>query len=169
MLLCGSFQNKVIRLINLLRFDEKLLSRAKTSVGELPEKAESSLSSHDDLEGEEELPTEAILEEDDDTLQDIADINNEDEAEAESVKRRDWKRVRVRKIYERSKQYIFVAATLPVNGKKTAGAILKYMFPDAQWVSGNYLHCHNPRYIISLLVLLTHYLCDANFFFMLIS
>lgn len=29
--------------------------------------------------------------------------------------------------------------------KKTAGAMLKRMFPDANWISGTYLHCHNPR------------------------
>lgn len=156
MLLCGSFQNKVIRLINLLRFDEKLLSRAKESAGGLPEKPESSLSSHDALEGEEELPTEATSEEDEETHQDIVDTNNE----AESVKQRDWRRVR--KVYERSKQYIFVAATLPVNGKKTAGAILKHMFPDAKWVSGNYLHCHNPRCFNFSHV--THYQSDIFFF-----
>lgn len=154
MLLCGSFQNKVIRLINLLRFDEKLLSRSKVSVAELPMELESSLSSHDALEVEEELPTEATSEDvdddddNDDDDDDIANINNE----ALSVKRRD--RRRVRKNYKRSKQYVFVAATLPKNGKKTAGAILKHMFPDAEWVSGNYLHCHNPRcFLFSLLVL----------------
>lgn len=136
MLLCGSFQNKVIRLINLLRFDEKLLSQSKKSVAELPMREESSLSSEDAFEGEEELQTEAMSEEDDDYKD---DINNE----AESVKQRGWRRVK--RTYERSKQYIFVAATLPVNGKKTAGGILKYMFPDAEWVCGNYLHCHNPR------------------------
>ncbi|XP_015957019.1 DEAD-box ATP-dependent RNA helicase 22 isoform X1 [Arachis duranensis] len=139
MLLCGSFQNKVIRLLNLLRFDEKLLSRAKESTGDLPEKPESSLSADDALEDEEEHPPEAMSEEDDDTHEDIVDTNNE----AKSVKQKDWRRVR--KTYKRSKQYIFVAATLPVNGKKTAGAMLKHMFPDATWVSGNYLHCHNPR------------------------
>ncbi|MED6155649.1 DEAD-box ATP-dependent RNA helicase 22 [Stylosanthes scabra] len=139
MLLCGSFQNKVIRLLNLLRFDEKLLSRAKISAGDLSEKPESSVSADDALEDGEELPPEAMSEEDDDTQDDIVDTNKE----ANSVKQRDWKRVR--KTYKRSKQYIFVAATLPVNGKKTAGAMLKHMFPDATWVSGNYLHCHNPR------------------------
>jgi len=106
-------------------------------------KPESSLSSEDAFEeGEDELQIEATLEEDDtDKEDDIVDINNEDT----SVKQRDWRRVR--KTYERSKQYVFVAATLPVNGKKTAGGILKYMFPDAEWVCGNYLHCHNPRFI----------------------
>lgn len=141
MLLCGSFQNKVIRLINLLRFDEKLLSRSKKSVAELPMREES-LSSEDAFEGDEELQTEAMSEEDDNDEDDIVDIN----IEAESVKQRGWRRVK--KTYERSKQYVFVAATLPVNGKKTAGGILKYMFPDAEWVCGNYLHCHNPRFII---------------------
>ncbi|MCI21062.1 DEAD-box ATP-dependent RNA helicase 22-like, partial [Trifolium medium] len=99
-----------------------------------------SSSSDDALEGEEEFSIEAISdEEEDDNSEDIANINNE----AESIKKRsDWRRVR--KHFERSKQYVFVAATLPVNGKKTAGALLKHMFPNAEWVSGNYLHCHNP-------------------------
>ncbi|XP_073014717.1 DEAD-box ATP-dependent RNA helicase 22-like isoform X2 [Primulina eburnea] len=57
--------------------------------------------------------------------------------------KQDWRRVR--KLYDRSKQYIFVAATLPLNGKKTAGGILKRMFPDASWLSGSYLHRQNPR------------------------
>lgn len=150
MLLCGSFQNKVIRLINLLRFDEKVLSRSKKSVAEFSTKDESSLSSEAAFEGEEELQTEATLEEDDtDKEDDIVDINNEDT----SVKQRDWRRVR--KTYERSKQYVFVAATLPVNGKKTAGGILKHMFPDAEWICGNYLHCHNPRFFIFVLLSIT--------------
>ncbi|CAK8561623.1 unnamed protein product [Lathyrus sativus] len=143
MLLCGSFQNKVIRLIQLLCYDEKLLSQSKTPVTEFSMKLEkSSLPSDDalDLEGEDELPPEAISDEDDDK-EDIIIIN--DEAESLKKTRREWRRVR--KHYERSKQYVFVAATLPVNGKKTAGAILKHMFPDAEWVSGNYLHRHNPR------------------------
>jgi hypothetical protein len=152
MLLCGSFQNKVIRLINLLRYDEKVSSRSKSSVAELPISLESSLSSDDALEGEEEFSIEAISdEEEDDNSEDIANISNE----AESIKKRrsDWRRVR--KHFERSKQYVFVAATLPVNGKKTAGALLKHMFPEAEWVSGNYLHCHNPRcFVFPLLVLI---------------
>jgi hypothetical protein len=151
MLLCGSFQNKVIRLINLLRYDEKVSSRSKSSVAELPISLKSSLSSDDALEGEEEFSIEAISdEEEDDNSEDIANISNE----AESIKKRsDWRRVR--KHFERSKQYVFVAATLPVNGKKTAGALLKHMFPDAEWVSGNYLHCHNPRcFVFPLLVLI---------------
>ncbi|KAJ7953678.1 DEAD-box ATP-dependent RNA helicase [Quillaja saponaria] len=138
MLLCGSFQNKVIRLINLLRYDEKLLAKTKGSAAELPMELESGHSSHFPLEDEENLLTEPTSEIED-SFEHIVDVDNK----AGSIKRRDWRRVR--KIYERSKQYIFVAATLPVNGKKTAGALLKHMFPAANWVSGNYLHCHNPR------------------------
>ncbi|XP_058766827.1 DEAD-box ATP-dependent RNA helicase 22-like [Vicia villosa] len=142
MLLCGSFQNKVIRLIQLLRYDEKLLSRSQTPESELALKVEeSSLLSDDALEAEDEFPPEAISDEEDDDKEDLVIIN--DEAESVKKTRREWRRVR--KHYERSKQYVFVAATLPVNGKKTAGALLKHMFPDAVWVSGNYLHRHNPR------------------------
>lgn len=126
MLLVGSFQNKVIRLINLLRFDEKLLSRSKETPERLMELEDDPLSQL--------------------TLQDENEIDSDNiQEKTECVPGRvnDWRRVR--KSYKRSKQYIFVAATLPVNGKKTAGAVLRKMFPDASWVSGKYLHCHNPR------------------------
>lgn len=143
MLLCGSFQNQVIRLINLFRFDEKLLSRATKSVVEKLEDSisdsliDSVLQDGKDLQIDLHLPEEEGAE-DDTVLPDLTDG-----VDAECTKRKDWRRVR--KIYERSKQYIFVAATLPVNGKKTAGGVLKRMFPEASWVSGHYLHHHNPR------------------------
>ncbi|XP_062159856.1 DEAD-box ATP-dependent RNA helicase 22 isoform X1 [Alnus glutinosa] len=140
MLLCGGFQNKVIRLINMLRFDEKLLSRSKESVSELPMELESEHTSNFTLDNKEDLQTEIISEGEEDSG-DVDDLA--EDVEAGSNERKDWRRVR--KNYERSKQYIFVAATLPVNGKKTAGGVLKHMFPNANWVSGNYLHCHNPR------------------------
>lgn len=140
MLLCGGFQNKVIRLLNLLRFDEKLLSRSKESVSECPVELESEPSSHFTLDDKEDIQTD-IISEGEEISEDVVDLA--EDVEAGSNKRKDWRRVR--KNYKRSKQYIFVAATLPVNGKKTAGAVLKQMFPNAIWVSGNYLHCHNPR------------------------
>ncbi|KAJ6769350.1 DEAD-BOX ATP-DEPENDENT RNA HELICASE 22 [Salix koriyanagi] len=162
MLLCGGFQNQVIRLINMLRFDEKQLSRANKSAVEVPRGIGSDslarFSSEDEedqqesvLEEDEEDKQESVLEEDEEdqqesVLEEDEDFVTEDikeEIEAGSFGRKDWRRVR--KNYERSKQYIFVAATLPVNGKKTAGAMLKRMFPDANWISGTYLHCHNPR------------------------
>ncbi|KAB1207808.1 DEAD-box ATP-dependent RNA helicase 22 [Morella rubra] len=142
MLLCGGFQNKVIRLINMLRFDEKLLSQSKESVCESPMELELEPSSNFTSDSKEEVETEIILE----GKEVYGDVDIDDlaeDVEAASNKRTDWRRVR--KNYERSKQYIFVAATLPVNGKKTAGAVLKHMFPNASWVSGNYLHCHSPR------------------------
>nr|AKF43362.1 DEA(D/H)-box RNA helicase family protein [Monsonia emarginata] len=145
MLLCGSFQNQVIRLINLLRFDEKLLSRAKGFT------AEKGVDLNDDplLQTnslDEDVLTESYSEGEEDSEDDDAVNDLPEKVEAGSGKRKDrkewWK---ARKIYERSKQYVFVAATLPVNGKKTAGAVLKRMFPGANWVTGNYLHYHNPR------------------------
>ena len=38
------------------------------------------------------------------------------------------------------RQYIFAAATVMSNGKKTPGAMIKYGFPDASWVEGRRLH-----------------------------
>ncbi|KAH7515776.1 hypothetical protein FEM48_Zijuj10G0062200 [Ziziphus jujuba var. spinosa] len=60
MLLCGSFQNKVIRLINLLRFYEKQLSWSKGSVSELPLDLEIDTSWHLSLEDEEDLKAEVV-------------------------------------------------------------------------------------------------------------
>ncbi|XP_070671265.1 DEAD-box ATP-dependent RNA helicase 22-like isoform X2 [Malus domestica] len=136
MLLSGDYQNKVIRLIHMLRFDEKLLSRISEENLSEPN------SSH--FEDEDDLQTEDIFEEEGDSEGDSEEDGSvHEEVEAGRVKSSDWRRVR--KVYKRSKQYIFVAATLPANGKRTAGAVLKKMFPEADWVSGNYLHCHNPR------------------------
>ncbi|XP_022861443.1 DEAD-box ATP-dependent RNA helicase 22 isoform X3 [Olea europaea var. sylvestris] len=140
LLLCGSFQNQVIRLINMLRFDEKQLSRTRSA-----DSCEQDLNSDalkvTDTEDEDYPRTDSNAKEDEDTDENSNFENTE--TKSGFTNRKDWRRVR--KIYERSKQYIFVAATLPVNGKKTAGGVLKRMFPDANWVSGNYLHCHNPR------------------------
>ncbi|KAL3511243.1 hypothetical protein ACH5RR_030644 [Cinchona calisaya] len=141
MLLCGSFQNQVIRLINMLRFDEKQLSRMKGSENE--NTVALSDNDHTEPSREEDRGTQG-----DSTLENDEDSESDDtietlETEDQNVERKDWKRVR--KIYERSKQYIFVAATLPVNGKKTAGGILKRMYPEVTWVTGNYIHRHNPR------------------------
>ncbi|XP_060214384.1 DEAD-box ATP-dependent RNA helicase 22 [Lycium barbarum] len=137
MLLCGSFQNQVVRLIDMLRFDEKQLSRSKN--------LEAAMSSTSDLDEFRDLKADYGEDEDEDEDEDteVGEDSAHLEADTKGLKRRDWRRVR--KIYERSKQYIFVAATLPENGKRTAGGVLKRMFPDATWVSGNYLHQHSPR------------------------
>jgi hypothetical protein len=142
MLLCGSFENQVIRLIHMLRFDEKLLSRAKDSGKEASLTSDDEYHEDSDYEGA--------------GFSGVDDENEDNHVPDRPVKvennhvreRKDWRRVR--KIYSRSKQYVFVAATLPQSGKKTAGGVLKRMFPDAVWVSGNYLHRHNPRYVLCL-------------------
>lgn len=163
MLLCGSFQNQVLRLINMFRFDEKVLSRAKSSPADKPlmdvESAESSVMQIG-LEDNEDTQANFIPEDDEESDDDSEHSLEESQPDEHSLKesqpdkhsleesqpvmkKRDWKRAR--EIYERSKQYIFVAATLPENGKRTAGGELKRLFPDAAWVSGLYLHRHNPR------------------------
>lgn len=100
-----------------------------------------------DLENEDDAETEdgSISEEEEEDVEYLDDTEQipTDETETGPDTKKGWRRVR--KIYSRSKQYIFIAATLPVNGKKTAGGILKYMFPDAIWVSGNFLHRNSPR------------------------
>ncbi|KAL4574126.1 hypothetical protein LXL04_020951 [Taraxacum kok-saghyz] len=143
MLLCGSFQNQVIRLINMFRFDEKLLSRAKNASPEKPLdlEMESSMLFEVGVHDEDMEPSSISIHEGD---EDDGNGNSLKEAERQPfVRKRDWRRAR--EIYERSKQYIFVAATLPENGKRTAGGELKRLFPEATWVSGHYLHRHNPR------------------------
>ncbi|KAL1828766.1 DEAD-box ATP-dependent RNA helicase 22 [Daucus carota subsp. sativus] len=144
MLLCGSFQNQVIRLINMFRFDEKLLSREKSSEAERLLDSNSDFITQFEEEESENLNPDSILKEEEAEIVQVVQ-NKGEENEVGVVKRRDWRRVR--KTYERSKQYIFVAATLPENGKRTAGGVLKKMFPDASWVSGSYLHCHSPRLV----------------------
>ncbi|KAL5698152.1 hypothetical protein ACHQM5_029227 [Ranunculus cassubicifolius] len=141
MLLCGSFQNQVIRLINMFRFEEKVLSRMHNTV--VVNSSQSTNPPLEDLEAayDDDLQSEFLSDEDEDDDEDK--VVDSAKNEVEPRKPRDWKRVR--KVYDRSKQYIFVAATLPLNGKRTAGGVLKRMFPDAVWVNGNFLHCHNPR------------------------
>lgn len=143
MLLCGSFKNQVVRLINLLRFDEKQLSRECKASKDIPAELGSDSLAESNLVDEEDLQNEILDEEEEDSENDPEVESTNEGNEDKSVDKRDWRRIR--KSYERSKQYVFVAATLPVNGKKTAGGVLKKMFPDAVWVSGTYLHCHNPR------------------------
>ncbi|KAE8722660.1 DEAD-box ATP-dependent RNA helicase 22 [Hibiscus syriacus] len=115
MLLCRGFENHVVRLIHMLRFDEKLLSRLNKSGLDNPVESNSVSVSHFDLKGEEDIQNKFIsvaeeMSEDDVDAEDLTEENK-----TSPVKKKDWRRVR--KNYERSKQYIFVAATRPVNGK----------------------------------------------------
>lgn len=137
LLLCGSFQNQVIRLINMLRFDEKQLSRLlNENKGTEIDDARASMKSDVD----EDLEAVFVAEDAEETNGELVDGSG---PESGDRNRHDWRRVR--QVYDRSKQYIFVAATLPLNGKATAGGILKRMFPDANWVNGSYLHHQSPR------------------------
>ncbi|CAG7889058.1 unnamed protein product [Brassica rapa] len=149
MLLCGSFQNQIIRLINMLRFDEKQVSRLATSKFGKPLEIDAESSAQFDLENEDDADFEedgSISDEEEEEeleyLDDTTQIPTVKNGAGPDI-RKGWRRVR--KIYTRSKQYIFIAATLPVNGKKTAGGLLKHMFQDAVWVSGNFLHRNSPR------------------------
>lgn len=142
MLLCGSFENQVIRLIDMLRFDEKQLFWSKNSpVSSMEQDSDHFLDSASEF-GEEQQ-SEFASDGEECSEDDVNQESLPEKMDGSNPVRKDWRRIR--KHYDRSKQYIFVAATLPVNGKKTAGAVLKHKFPDASWVSGNYLHRHNPR------------------------
>ncbi|XP_020587585.1 DEAD-box ATP-dependent RNA helicase 22 [Phalaenopsis equestris] len=142
LLLCGSFQNQIIRIINMLRFEEKLVSQMRNPENHLSDDVSKRRETKFGSEDEEQLQlvSDQDVESENDIVNFEISMNNVNEVEAPI---KDWRRVR--KVYLRSKQYMFVAATLPVNGKKTAGGLLKRMFPDAIWVNGNFLHKHNPR------------------------
>ncbi|CAI0386464.1 unnamed protein product [Linum tenue] len=144
MLLCGSFQNQVIRLINMFRHDEKLLSWTGQPTADNASELDLESLPQDALEQDEEAQDDSSPADDEEieSLSEEEELEETNEADG-SVQKRGWRRVL--RPYDRSKQYIFVAATLPANGKRTAGAVLKRMFPEANWVSGSYLHRHNPR------------------------
>lgn len=153
MLLSGGFANQVTRLVDMFRFEEKQKSKATQSDKEGPsveaQQPWTDFQIQDGDEAEEEAD-EQIFEQDDEDWDDDGldqkdlgpEVNALQNGKARS-RREDW--LRSRKRYQRSKQYVFVAATLPENGKKTPGAVLRQKFPDASWVSGNFLHRHNPR------------------------
>ncbi|KAK8955906.1 DEAD-box ATP-dependent RNA helicase 22 [Platanthera guangdongensis] len=142
LLLCGSFQNQVIQLINMLRFDEKLLSRMQSAKNNVLKDGNQNPDIESGSKYEEQLqPSSDQDDADEDEMHNLKSLETNTSQVVAPVK--DWRRVR--EVYERSKQYIFIAATLPLNGKKTAGGVLKRMFSDAIWISGNYLHRHNPR------------------------
>ena len=144
MLLCGSFQNQIIRLIHMLRFDEKLLSRMAGAT----EEPKTDETHEPDVESDTGVSEADVNYEDETENEELLEASTVEEENSNGTRaRKDWRRVR--EIYKRSKQYVFVAATLPQSGKKTAGGVLKRMFPDATWVSGARLHRHNPRYVLS--------------------
>lgn len=155
MLFSGGFEIQVTRLLHLFRLEEKQAS--KTGLGEATSQSGQGETVFQILELQpwtDFQATEVDLEGDsiaEDTEASIWMENQDEECDSplqevdllKTEQNQDWQRSR--KHYQRSKQYIFVAATLPESGKKTPGAILKRFFPDAEWVNGVLLHCHNPR------------------------
>ena len=148
MLLSGGFENQVMRLIHMFRLKEK-----QAAISAASDSTSDSVDFRPWTEFEcSEIITEATSddpEDNDDGLDEGYESNELDEGEEsmkpEDKRRKDWQRSR--KLYTRSKQYIFAAATLPDSGRKTPGAILKKLIPEAKWVNGNFLHRRNPRSI----------------------
>ncbi|CAI5527744.1 unnamed protein product [Closterium sp. Naga37s-1] len=69
-------------------------------------------------------------------------VSVRESAREEGSRRAKWGRRR--REYARSKQYVWVAATMPVGTKRSVGEVLAKQFPAAVWVSGGLLHRHNP-------------------------
>lgn len=150
MLLSGGFENQVMRLLNMFRLEEKQLSKSQSGRSTIErvdfrpwtdfEPTEPTAEDVHDAEDKEENPDSHDEDEEADSSDDEAD----GKLNIKQSKHKDW--MRSRKVYTRSKQYIFAAATLPENGKKTPGAVLKRILPDATYVNGLFLHRQNPKY-----------------------
>lgn len=159
MLLGGGFVRDVGRLIDLFRLEEKRISKLRELEAS---QEETKVELREDefrrvwTEGENELESEdeggAGDEREDEEIHDNSGnsllfqqraVENAPSSNNASMQRRaDW--LRSKKQYKRSKQYIFVAATLPQAGKSSPAAVLKQKFPSMAWVNGNLLHRHNP-------------------------
>lgn len=150
MLLGGGFVRQVGRLIDLFRLEEKRLFRSLQMASAESVKLESGLGAWTEAEKEDDVPEENEEVDEEDTLVDEANNSILFEQRvaplsglnASMQRRTDF--LRSQREYKRSKQYIFVAATVPQAGKSSPGAVLKQKFPAASWVHGNNLHRHNP-------------------------
>ncbi|XP_024393096.1 DEAD-box ATP-dependent RNA helicase 22 [Physcomitrium patens] len=158
MLLGGGFVRDVGRLIDLFRLEEKRISKLRELEASVETKIEFKEPEFrrvwSEAEGQEEAGD--VAEEVEREAQEIVDESGNSllfeqraqestasSGQSASMQRRsEW--LRNRKEYKRSKQYIFVAATLPQAGKSSPGAVLKQKFPAMTWVHGNFLHRHNP-------------------------
>ncbi|KAL9273030.1 DEAD-box ATP-dependent RNA helicase 22-like protein [Drosera capensis] len=142
LLLSGRFFTQVICLINMLQFDEKQSSQTQTLVEKGRNKANSNPMCIDSGDGNGKLKRSFFDEEKD--FCDVIEVKHLlIEPESGSDNRKAQKQSKTS--YVRSKQYIFVGATLPLNRKNAVCGILELFFGDAKWVSGSYLHRHNPR------------------------
>ncbi|KAL3682843.1 hypothetical protein R1sor_000865 [Riccia sorocarpa] len=149
MLISGGFARDLDQLIGLFREEERRLAKLY-QFG--PEIAQGSFEPWTQFPAQEENVDEEDISEDERGEPCISEEEaepssttpqaTEDQSSANAGTRIYWQS---RKRYKRSKQYIFVAATLPDNGKRTPGALLKRIFPEAVWIQGSLLHCHSPR------------------------
>lgn len=161
MLLGGGFVRDVGRLIDLFRLEEKRISKLRELEAsqevkvefEEPEFRRVWTEAEEEGEGEECVEVEEVGRDAEGIHDDSGHSLLFEQRAQESVasgggqnasmqRRSDW--LRSKKQYKRSKQYIFVAATLPQAGKSSPGAVLKQKFPAMTWVNGNLLHRHNP-------------------------
>lgn len=151
MLLGGGFVRPVGRLIDLFRLEEKRLFRSLQMANAESVKLECGLGAWteaekddapEDTEEEEVDEEDTLVDESNNSIlfeQRVAPLSG---LNASMQRRTDF--LRAQREYTRSKQYIFVAATVPQAGKSSPGAVLKQKFPAASWVHGNNLHRHNP-------------------------
>ncbi|BBN15746.1 hypothetical protein MPTK1_7g00430 [Marchantia polymorpha subsp. ruderalis] len=149
MLLSGGFARDLDHLLSLFRLEERQLAKIY-QFG--PVISQQKLEPWTEFRGQEVDASDGDSSEDEE--EDIRAIDEDsvltpehsesriDQSSVNEDSRSYWQSKRT---FKRSKQYIFVAATLPDNGKKTPGALLKRIFPEAQWVNGSLLHCHSPR------------------------
>lgn len=147
MLLSGGFENQVLRLIHMFRLKEKQIASSASS-GSTGENVD--FRPWTEFEPAETIAVDAsdaednLDEEDEDEEDESSELGEgEENMKPKDIRKKDWQRSR--RLYTRSKQYIFAAATLPDIGRKTPGAVLKKLMPDAKWVNGNFLHRRNPR------------------------
>lgn len=153
MLLGGGFAREVDRLINMFRLEEKQLAKSSSSgsTGTARESiqpwTEFKAEEADDKDDSDEDEGDIDDDEDEGLVSEEQDVDLETPKSKGGVNENRKNYWQLRKLYQRSKQYIFVAATLPNSGKKSPGALLKRLFPEAKTVSGNLLHFHNPRFV----------------------
>ena len=67
----------------------------------------------------------------------------EEEAEEERFEAGVWAMLggeTAQDLAHKRRQFLFVGATIPQNGKHTPGALLKKWYPNSTWVEGSQLH-----------------------------
>lgn len=155
LMLTGSFSRDTFRLLGLLKAEEKAQHKREKEL-EVREKVEKEQSlpwthfsqENADDEGNQNEEDESWLESELEEGSSESSLENSGEIRKLTNKERFREFLRLKKEYRRSKRYIFVAATLPEVGKKSAGEELKKLFPEAVWIKGRQLHHTNAKCVI---------------------